>query len=98
MLRAWGVFGEDVGSKEAAVKPPWMGSRRSSTDTPHALFKYQTGNCSNVPACGVFFNGFAIFRANPAKNKDSTGTTTGGVCNNWETSDYTFRTSIFGRT
>ena len=37
LKKAWGVFGEDVGSKEAAVKPPWMGSRRSSTDTPHAL-------------------------------------------------------------
>nr|WP_305907498.1 hypothetical protein [Methylomarinum sp. Ch1-1]MDP4520258.1 hypothetical protein [Methylomarinum sp. Ch1-1] len=31
------MFGEDVGSKDAAVKPPGMGLRRSSTDTPHAL-------------------------------------------------------------
>ncbi len=32
-----GVFDEDVGSRDAAVKPPRMGLRRSSTDTPHVL-------------------------------------------------------------
>ena len=31
------MSGEDVGSKDAAVKPPRKGSRRSSTDTPQAL-------------------------------------------------------------
>jgi hypothetical protein len=35
--RAWGVPGEDVGSMDAAVKPPRMGLRRSSTGTPYAL-------------------------------------------------------------
>ena len=31
------MSGEDDGSKDAAVKPPRKGSRRSSTDTPQAL-------------------------------------------------------------
>ena len=45
VLRAWGVSGEDVGSKDAAVKPPRKGSRRSSTDTPQALYKLHNENC-----------------------------------------------------
>ena len=33
--RGWGGSCEDVGSKDAAVKPPWMGLRRSSKGPPH---------------------------------------------------------------
>jgi len=50
------LFGEDDGSMDAAVKPSWTGSRRSSTDTSRTFNKVERflsleGVAFKYPAC-----------------------------------------------